>query len=193
MKIKDTQTPYFDCLDRKVTPKSECVEPMVWFRELRFVDELSLREGTERRRIVMHRGLNILWAEPEDPDMEQGLYRDGLAGHATGKTLFCRLLRHLLGEEPFGTKSQRDGISAKFHSLWVVASVRLNQKSWVVGRPLAAAGADFAVAEESIDTVLSGEPLLAGSENSKSLSMRHWDAFLKNSIPMKAGGICSRG
>lgn len=159
-KIKDTQTPYFDCLERKVTPKPERPEPMVWFRELRFLTDLS--RNTEIRRVEMHRGLNILWAEPEDPDVEQGLYRDGLAGHATGKTLFCRLLRHLLGEEPFGTKAQRDGIAAKFPSLWVVASVRLNQESWVVGRPLAAAGADFAVKEESVDAVLSGEPPLGG-------------------------------
>ena len=103
---------------------------------------------------MLHRGLNILWAAPEDPDTEQGLYRDGLAGHASGKTLFCRLLRHLLGEQPFGTKAQREGIADNFANLWVVASVRINGVSWIVGRPLASAGADFAVRAESIDEVL---------------------------------------
>ncbi|MCL4855203.1 MAG: hypothetical protein KJZ78_27890, partial [Bryobacteraceae bacterium] len=116
---------------------------------------------------MLHRGLNILWAAPEDPDTEQGLYRDGLAGHASGKTLFCRLLRHLLGEYPFGTKAQRDGIASNFANLWVVASVRINSVSWVVGRPLTSGGEDFAVQAESIDEVLAGEDPSGGFQEYK--------------------------
>lgn len=130
---------------------------MVWFREVRILTELSKKEGVERRKIVLHRGLNILWAAPEDPDTEQGLYRDGLAGHASGKTLFCRLLRHLLGEAPFGTKAQRDGIADNFANLWVLASVRINGVSWVVGRPLTSGGTDFAIRTESIDEILTDD------------------------------------
>jgi hypothetical protein len=155
---KAEQIHFLDKLRRTVQPSEQRTEPMVWFRELRIVEDLSNKEEVERRRIVLHRGLNILWAAPEDPDTEQGLYRDGLAGHASGKTLFCRLLRHLLGEQPFGTKAQRDGIASNFAKLWVVALVRVNGVSWVVGRPLASAGADFAVQVETIDEVLAGEP-----------------------------------
>ena len=110
---KHDQTHFLDKLRRTVEPSPQRAEPLVWFREVRILTELSKKEGVERRKIVLHRGLNILWAAPEDPDTEQGLYRDGLAGHASGKTLFCRLLRHLLGELPFGTKAQREpGMSA---------------------------------------------------------------------------------
>jgi hypothetical protein len=155
------QDHFLDKLRRTVRPSGQRVEPMVWFREVRILDELSSKVEP-RRRIVLHRGLNILWAAPEDPDTEQGLYRDGLAGHASGKTLFCRLLRHLLGERPFGTQAQRDGIASSFAKLWVVASVRVNGLSWVVGRPLTSAGSDFAVRAESIDQVLSGTPPSGG-------------------------------
>ena len=122
---KHDQTHFLDKLRRTVQPSPQRTEPLVWFREVRIVEELSTKKEP-RRRIVLHRGLNILWAAPEDPDTEQGLYRDGLAGHASGKTLFCRLLRHLLGEQPFGTRAQRDGIASNFAKLWVVASVRVN-------------------------------------------------------------------
>jgi len=155
------QTHFLDKLRRTVQPSPQRTEPMVWFREVRILEELSTKKEP-RRRIVLHRGLNILWAAPEDPDTEQGLYRDGLAGHASGKTLFCRLLRHLLGEQPFGTRAQRDGIASNFAKLWVVASVRVNGVSWVVGRPLASAGTDFAVKAETIDEVLAGDPPTGG-------------------------------
>jgi hypothetical protein len=158
---KHDQTHFLDKLRRTVQPSPQQIEPMVWFREVRILEELSTKKEP-RRRIVLHRGLNILWAAPEDPDTEQGLYRDGLAGHASGKTLFCRLLRHLLGEQPFGTRAQRDGIASNFAKLWVVASVRVNGVSWVVGRPLASAGTDFAVKAETIDEVLTGEPPTGG-------------------------------
>ena len=116
---KPEQTHFLDKLRRTVQPSPQRSEPMVWFREVRILEDLSLsvEKTVERRRIVLHRGLNILWAAPEDPVTEQGLYRDGLAGHASGKTLFCRLLRHVLGEQPFGTKAQRDGIASSFAKL----------------------------------------------------------------------------
>ena len=156
------QAHFLDKLRRTVEPAPQSSEPKVWSCEVRILEDLSMKEGVERRRIVLHRGLNILWAAPEDPDTEQGLYRDGLAGHASGKTLFCRLLRYLLGEQPFGTKAQRDGIASNFAKLWVVASVRVNSVSWVVGRPLASAGSDFAVKAGTIDEVLAGEPPSGG-------------------------------
>jgi hypothetical protein len=153
---KAEQIHFLDKLRRTVQPSPQRAEPMIWFREVRILTELSKKDGVERRKIVLHRGLNILWAAPEDPDTEQGLYRDGMAGHASGKTLFCRLLRHLLGEHPFGTNAQRDGIAGNFPNLWAVALVRINNVSWVVGRPLTSGGVDFALQAERIDDVLTG-------------------------------------
>ncbi|WP_221028903.1 hypothetical protein [Actomonas aquatica] len=150
----ETQAHFLEQLIRSIAPKAGRSEPDLWFRELRLLDRLDL--DSERRKITLHRGFNILWAAPEDPDTEQGLYRDGLAGHASGKTLFCRILRHLLGEDPLGTQSQRDGIASHFLSLWAVASVRVNGKSWIVGRPLATDGEKFAVAAETFEEAIAG-------------------------------------
>lgn len=150
----DSQTHFLDQLHRTVKPHADRPEPELWFRELRLLDRLDL--AAERRKITLHRGFNILWAAPEDPDTEQGLYRDGLAGHASGKTLFCRILRHLLGEDPLGTQSQRDGIHSKFLSLWAVASVRVGGRSWIVGRPLATDGEKFAVPVDKFEEAFPG-------------------------------------
>ncbi len=159
---KNQQDHFLDQFRRAIQPTANREEPDIWFRELRVLDELSTNPAAERQRIVLHRGFNILWAAPEDPDTEQGLYRDGLAGHASGKTLFCRILRHLLGEKPFGTSAQRDGIARNFLKLWAVASIRVAGVSWVVGRPLAADGTDFAVRADTIDAVLSSNPPVDG-------------------------------
>lgn len=150
----EQQAHFFEQLHRHVKPHPERTEPELWFRELRLLDRLDL--AAERQKITLHRGFNILWAAPENPDTEQGLYKDGLAGHASGKTLFCRILRHLLGEEPFGTQSQREGIQKSFLSLWAVASVRVSGRSWIIGRPLATDGGKFAVEAETFDEALSG-------------------------------------
>ena len=159
----EQQSHFFEQLSRIPKPAPDRPEPALWFKELRLLDRLDL--ATERRRITLHRGVNILWAQPEDPEAEQGLYRDGLAGHASGKTLFCRILRHLVGEEPFGTQSQRDGINEHFLSLWAVASVRVRGRNWIVGRPLATDGEKFAVPSETIEEVLGrAEPPVGGYE-----------------------------
>jgi len=144
-------------LDRKIVPSPERPEPALWFSELRILDQLH--PLVERRRITLHRGFNILWAAPEDPEKEQGLYRDGLAGHASGKTLFCRILRYILGEEPFGTESQRNGIAGQFAVLWAAAVVRLNGRTWIVCRPLTDNGEEFATRAETIeDAFAAGVP-----------------------------------
>jgi hypothetical protein len=127
---------------------------VIWFQEIRFLTELSTNKDAEKRRIILHKGLNILWARPEDTQTDQALYGDGLAGHASGKTLFCRFLRHILGEATFGTTAQHKAIAENFASLWVVAEVHVNGESWVVGRPLTSGGSDFAVKSDFIDTVL---------------------------------------
>jgi hypothetical protein len=159
------QDHFLDKLRRSITPTSERKEPAIWFKEVRILDEFSTRQGIERQRISMHRGLNILWAAPENPDTEQGLYKDGLAGHASGKTLFCRLLRHFMGEREFGTKEQRDEIASQFPNLWALALIRLNGDSWVVGRPLGQSGDSFAVKAESIDEVLGNSPPVGGFDD----------------------------
>ncbi len=159
------QTHFLDQFQRKLTPDSDRPEPVLWFKEIRILDSLTDPTKKPIRAIKLHRGLNILWAKPENPVTEQGLYRDGLAGHASGKTLFCRLIRHVLGEKPFGTESQRLGIASNFFSLWVVAAVRIDGIDWVVGRRLATEGSDFALASDSIDSVIGENSPTGGYED----------------------------
>ena len=114
------------------------------------------------RSFTLRRGLNILWAEPEDPETSEGLYGDGFAGHATGKTLFCRILRHLLGEPNYGTEELEKHVKDAFQELWAVATIRLNGKTWLVGRPLAGPGGDFAIEDGRVDAVFAAVPTFSG-------------------------------
>jgi hypothetical protein len=135
-------------------------EPFLWFQSLHLVRQLGVGDTEENRirHFTFRRGLNILWAEPEDPAASEGLYGDGFAGHSTGKTLFCRILRHLLGEPNYGTSELEKHVRDTFQELWAVASVRLNGKTWLVGRPLAGAGAEFAIVGGEIASVFGAVP-----------------------------------
>jgi hypothetical protein len=101
---------------------------------------LLLREwkpGEENviRHIELHPGLNILWAKPRPQTEKPRLGEQGVFGHASGKTTFCRLLRHVLGEKHFGSADLQARVRKAFRGGWVVGEVRLNQESWLVCRP----------------------------------------------------------
>ena len=87
------------------------------------------------RHIELHPGLNILWAKPRPQTEKPRLGEQGVFGHASGKTTFCRLLRHVLGEKHFGTVDLQARVRKAFRGSWVVGEVRLNQESWLVCRP----------------------------------------------------------
>lgn len=153
------QLTMFPELARQTKPDSKIVEPQVWFKELRLLKKLNAVEGSDDfiRKIEFRAGLNVLWAEPEPADSElsiSGLYADGFSGHATGKTLFCRILRYLLGDANFATKSDLDGIQSQFIELWAVAEIRLDGRTWIVGRALTGPSQDFAMADATIEEVL---------------------------------------
>lgn len=151
---------------RPITPKADIIEPLVWFQELHLMRRLGAGHNDETciRSFKFERGLNILWAEPEDPETAAGLYRDGIAGHSTGKTLFCRILRHILGEPNFGTDDLRKHVADTFKDLWSVASVRLCGKTWIVGRCLSGFGADFAFEGGVLESVWAEVPGPSGFE-----------------------------
>lgn len=151
---------------RPFKPDADIREPALWFQELHLMNRLGAghTDDTCIRNFKFQRGLNVLWAEPEDPDIAAGLYRDGIAGHSTGKTLFCRILRHLLGEPNFGTNDLSKHVTDTFKELWSVASVRLCGKTWIVGRSLAGLGADFAFEGSNLEAVWDKEPVPGGFE-----------------------------
>lgn len=164
MSTDKNETTFLDRLDRPIKPSPEIAEPFLWFENLYLVKKLGsgLSKSNLVRNFELRRGLNVLWAEPEDPETSAGLYGDGIAGHSTGKTLFCRILRYLLGEPNFGNSELEGHVADAFQDLWAVATIRLNGKTWVVGRPLAGMGTEFALEGGVIATVFESVPSLKG-------------------------------
>lgn len=155
--MKDPQTHFFAKLGRVIKPDTEREEPVLWFRELRILRKLETGKANEIRRVELRRGLNIIWAAPEDSE-EVELYGDGLSGHASGKTLFCRTLRYLLGETTYGPKALEKAVDEKFkQELWAVAEVFVDRELWLVARPMAGLSHRFAIKGATIDEMLAGK------------------------------------
>ncbi|MGH8017133.1 MAG: hypothetical protein ACREIA_02410 [Opitutaceae bacterium] len=141
-------------LARELKPAAGSIEPDVWFQELRLLHRLTADKAAQIRRINLNPGLNILWSPPEDPETNTTLYQESWGGHAAGKTLFCRILRYLLGEPNFSTEAVAESIQGTFLELWAVARVRVRGEAWIVGRSLNQLGAGFAARGDNLDAVL---------------------------------------
>src|ERR1044072_7127864 len=101
-------------------------EPLVWIRRLLLLRDFKPGEENVIRHIELRPGLNILWARPRAGRSSPKLGEKGVYGHASGKTTFCRLLRHVLGEKHFGNSNLQGRVRNKFHGGWVVGEIRLN-------------------------------------------------------------------
>jgi len=138
-------------------------QPLVWVRELLVLREFKPGEEHVVRRINLRPGLNILWARPRISGERPRLGEAGVFGHASGKTTFCRLLRHVLGEDHFGNDDLRSRIRDKFRSGWVVGEVMLDGKPWLVCRPIAVGPHPFIIRDTPVsklfDEGLNREPL----------------------------------
>jgi predicted nucleic acid-binding Zn-ribbon protein len=155
--MKESQSHFYTELGRVIKPNAKRIEPGLWFRELRILRKLESGTANEIRRVELRRGMNIIWAPPEESEKPE-LYGDGLSGHASGKTLFCRILRHLLGETNYGSDAQKDSVEDKFnHELWALAEVFVNGQLWLAARPLAGTSHRFAVKGTTIDEFLNGD------------------------------------
>ncbi|MGB8169379.1 MAG: hypothetical protein WCF18_17910, partial [Chthoniobacteraceae bacterium] len=146
---------------RSIQPDAARLRPVVWVRELRLLPELK-PDAEVIRIISLKPGLNILWAVPADREKKPELYEDGMSGHATGKTTFCRLLRYVLGEGNYGNDALREGVRQRFNNDgWVVAEVHINGSPWVVCRPLGVGPHSFAIPDRRIDRLFedSARPL----------------------------------
>ncbi len=144
-------------------PDFSRAQPFVWVRELLVLREFKAGEENVVRRVTLRPGLNILWARPRVGTARPRLGEAGVFGHASGKTTFCRLLRHVLGEDHFGNDDLRARIRDKFRSGWVVGEVILDSKPWLVCRPIAVGPHPFVVRDTPVaslfDEGLEREPL----------------------------------
>lgn len=102
--------------------------PRLWIKRLviwRALSEQPVRD------ISLRPGLNIVWS----PDAAG---EDNHMGHGGGKTSFCRLIRYCLGEDSYGTDTQRQRIAAAMPDAHVGAEIMLDGESWNVIRPIGA-------------------------------------------------------
>jgi hypothetical protein len=155
------QMTFLEKFARELLPDSHRAEPVVWIKKIAILKKLEPEKAHEVRRIGLHRGLNILWAPPEDASIEVVLYGDGLSGHASGKTLFCRLLRFLLGEPNYGTEALMEAVARKFDELWVLGEVMVEKQLWLVARPMIPRLHRFTVKGCTIDDYLTKKPEVA--------------------------------
>jgi hypothetical protein len=128
--------------------------PIFWIEEVRLLRSLSTAPNQQIRRIELRRGMNIIWAPPlENDDLDQRF-----SGHAAGKTSFCRLLRYVLGEPKPGSNFLRERLQARLPRAWVVARVWINDKPWVIARPLAGRRRSICAQTEDLDAWLKSKP-----------------------------------
>jgi hypothetical protein len=128
--------------------------PEVWVREVCVFRALKAGPENVVRRIRLRTGLNILWAKPEEITDQVQLNEPGLSGHASGKTTFCRLLRHILGEMHFANEEVTRAIREKFNGGWVLGEVFVAGGLWLVGRPFTLGHHSFSVPNCTIDQFL---------------------------------------
>lgn len=129
-------------------------EPVLWVREVRLLYRLEPGDKAEIRRVVLHCGVNVVWAKPAEPDEADPAARG--RGHDVGKTSFCRLIRYLLGEEHYGNEELKTAIAAKesLNRAWVLGEVLLDGELWAIARPLYTGAHHFAMKGLSIDQTI---------------------------------------
>ncbi len=138
---------------RDFKPDFTKTEPLIWVREMRILHKLAPGEANVIRSIKLHLGLNILWAKPRQRSGSAQQSTRGIPGHASGKTLFCRFLRHLLGEPNFGTDDQRSRIRQTFPDGWIVGEVRLANETWLIARPFKSGAHPFAIRGHGLEAL----------------------------------------
>src|SRR5690242_3097780 len=135
--------------------------PVIWIKALAVHSEWPAQTGTLLREIKLHRGLNILWAEPAPSGT-----KNRTSGHATGKTTFCRLIRYLLDDADCGTKDFRQRFQKKFpRGGWALGEVIVDGHQWLVGRPISPGFHPFALKGGSLADAKGDKPLRGGYED----------------------------
>ncbi len=150
-------------LSRPIKRDEGIVAPVFWVRELRILRKLlpgkdDEGEDYEIRRVRLKRGLNIVWAPPEEAEEPAQMYEDGIAGHASGKTTFCRVLRFVLGEGNFGPDALREAVRETFQEAWTLAEVFIGPDQWLVGCSLVPSLHHFALKGWTMDDFLAQRP-----------------------------------
>lgn len=151
----------------RLSPEPGRLEPRFWVRRLVIWE----KPGIVLRDIPLRPGLNILWSpDPADPGQTGASGSD--LGHGSGKTLFCRLLRYVLGEDRYSPDGQRFLIGRAYPEGMVGAEVMVDGTPWAVLRSIGHARRHCAMPDRNLEDLLPGEvadtgmaPFLKALEN----------------------------
>jgi len=125
--LQDSQLRLFDPLaPNKLMART--VPVRMWVRRLVVWRDLA---AEPIRNIRLERGLNIIWSPSGESPDDDRLPR----GHAAGKSMFCRMLRYVLGEPSFADDEDESRIRFLFHAGVVGAEVMIDGVAWCVRRP----------------------------------------------------------
>ncbi len=138
---------------QQLRPSAERGAPAFWIRRIRILSELKAGEEYIVRDVELRRGLNIVWAAHQSAGANNALFRNGVAGHTAGKSTFCRLLRHVLGDGGFAPDAVKRRIRSKLPNGWITAEVIVDDVRWVVARPLGIGHRSFCLRDRSIGEV----------------------------------------
>ena len=131
----------------KVSKPLARTTPDVWVSRLAIFGKLT---EAPIRDITLKTGLNIVWAEePDDEDDKRDV-----AGHSAGKTTFCRLLRYVLGEKTFASKSNTGLIKGLFPNGYVGAEIFVKGIKWAVLRPLGENRASYVLKDVTVEQLI---------------------------------------
>lgn len=145
----------YEWMPKPIKPSSSRERPAFWIRDLVLLRSLSNPSEQVIRSFRLRKGLNILWAKPFRPDEAENT-GESFAGHAAGKTLFCRMIRYLLGERHLGNEVVQQRVAAGFPDGWVIGTILIEETPWLVGRPFASKHGQFAVPGKTTEDFLKG-------------------------------------
>ena len=143
----------------EVKPEPGRTEPRFWVRRLVIWE----KPGTLLREIKLRPGLNIIWS-PDPAARGTTQESESVLGHGSGKTLFCRLLRYVLGEDRFSPDDQRFRIGLAFPEGIVGAEVMIGGIQWAVLRPIGGGRQHYAVPDVALEQLLAGDYAATGIE-----------------------------
>jgi len=150
------------------------------------------KPGTQiQRHVELHRGLNILWADPNPSEKAGSKRRSKVAGHTAGKSTFCRLIRYALGDVNFGNDAQESRIVSKFKDGWIVLRVELEGTPWLVGRAFIDHRQSFTIKGGDLQSFLSADTVsMSGYEDfAASLDQHFVRLLLRDKFPGKKDEI----
>ncbi|MCX6936453.1 MAG: DUF2326 domain-containing protein [Verrucomicrobia bacterium] len=153
----DTANTTVPSLERRFELSPERPHPGIFVSDFYVLRSLEKPRQHIQRHVQLHRGLNILWADPNPPEKAASKKRSKVAGHTAGKSTFCRLIRYALGDVNFGNETQEYKIKNKFKDGWVVLRVEVEGTPWIVGRAFIDHAQHFAIPGGDLDAFLALE------------------------------------